>query len=227
MHIPKKVFEVSRSSDDTEGFFYYNPDHEYDTSMQEYDPKTQELDLRLKLGMRRFLLINLFLVAINILMISYWLSGIDVLSKSGNNNNNGSNKEASSQVITSFILSLMIVHFVWIVNFLLGYNFLKYEFNKGVIVYFALLNLIFFIRITINLFILLTEKTVREYMGGSFNVLIYVMAVVIQTFGDVSLTVLAAKIKYLTKLISDMKDKKLMNVSIQNIQVIKDIEIPM
>ena len=65
----------------------------------------------------------------------------------------------------------------------------------------------------------------NESMPEGFSLPIYIIAIITQTLGDVTLTILASRIKSLSKTLSDTKDKKLLNVTIEDVQVIHDIPL--
>jgi hypothetical protein len=54
---------------------------------------------------------------------------------------------------------------------------------------------------------------------GSFSIPIYILAILVQTSGDILLTTLAAKIKSTTRSMAEASEKKLVGQTIQKVEI--------
>jgi len=212
MFFPEELKKITQPKD-TDGFFYFNPEEEVESYLYDGEIDTEELNDDLKKQHKAFLIANAIIVLINIAVLWYWALKIDTIFAY----KDSESEKAKSDTIGMLIMILMITQFVWVLNFLLGYNFFRYELNFGIICYFVVLNLGLFARIALNFFVVVANAKLSKVLGDQFNLNQYLCLVLVQGVGDIILIVLAAKMKFTIKKLDEVLDKKLYNEAISHI----------
>ena len=153
----------------------------------------------------------------NIGFISYWMSCTAYIHQ-----NNFSQSEDNA--FQTMILILMMVHSIWILNFIFGYNFLRYEYLKGIIFYSIILCLDGLLRISLNIAVLaMYNGNIKNIMVTHFNIYWYIPVIFVQTVLD---GILIWKLQFIFKLIRQKLEfivRKLL-VSLQALKGKKEVD---
>lgn len=219
MFFPEQIKKITQLKE-SDGFLYFDPQDEVESSLMEQEKETVVFRASLNRQHKVFVVLSLIVTVLNILVLAYWASKLDQINAYQPSDTSGSSNGVSCTMISVVILVLLLVHFVWVLNTFLGYTFLRYELNSGIIFFFVSLNLLLFTRIALNLFVIVSTSQLNLILGASYNITIYVLVIIIQVIGDVALAVLAAKIKYTIKQLSTVVDKKLYSETISNVIVL-------
>jgi len=219
MFFPEPIKKITQLKE-TDGFLYFDPQDEVESYLIEQEKETAVFRTSLNYQHKVFIVLSLIVAALNILILAYWTSKLGEIYSYQPSNSSGDGSEVNYSTIPAVILVLLVFHFVWVNNTFLGYTFLRYELNSGIIFYFVSLNLILFTRIALNLFIIVSTSQLNLILGASYSVGIYVIVIILQAIGDVGLAMLAAKIKYTIKQLSIVVDKKLYSQTISNVTVL-------
>jgi len=208
---------LQSSLKDEDGFVLFDPNSDqvpdgfpFQVTRTEIDPKDLANDpdfTRITMKFDRhstiFFYLNIALTIMNIGFITYWMSSIAYIDTG--------NSDDKVLAFENIVFVLMIVHSIWVFNFFMGYNFLRYEYLRGIVVYFGILMTSFAIRVSLNVFLLmLDDGSVKDMLQGKFNVDVYVMGVTIQTAIDLVLALeifrlyqlLQQKARYISKILS-------------------------
>jgi len=110
----------------------------------------------------------------NISFISYWMSGIAYIDVDDDND---------TVKLEYVIFALMIIHSLWVFNFFIGFSFLRYEYLKGMYVYFTILMMLLTCRLGLNI-TLLDKSNIESILSSKFNVYIYVVGMVLESCFD-------------------------------------------
>lgn len=219
MFFPEPIQKITQLKE-TNGFLYFDPQDEIESCLVEEEKETAVFRASLRQQHKVFLILSLIIVVLNILVLAYWASNLEQIANYNPSDSSSSNDEDRVSIIAIVILVLLVVHFVWVLNTFLGYTFLRYELNSGMIFYFVTLNLLLFTRIALNLFIIVSTSQLNEILGTAYSIAIYLVVVIVQVIGDIVLAMLAARIKYTIKQLSNIVDKKLYTETISNVTVL-------
>lgn len=208
---PIKKITLLKNSD---GFLYFNPEEEIESSLKEEEIETSEIRSNLKSQHKLFLLCGIATAILNIALLGYWAANIDQVYSYET-----SGDHTTSDALSIIIMAFMLSQFLWILNTVLGYAFLRYELNFGIITFFVVLNVVLFTRIALNLFVIVAQNELESVLP-SFSIAWYIICAIIQIIGDVLLALIVVKIRYSIRNLKHIVDKKLYSVSISKVTVL-------
>jgi len=216
MFFPEELKKITQPQE-SEGFVYFNPKEGIESFLDEEETEAEELKESLKNQHRLFLIVNFAITIVNLLILVFWAAKLDLIYNYKDSQKDKINGYIQGSTITLIVLILMIMQFAWLLNFLLGYNFFRYELNFGIIFYFVILHMVLFSRIILNFFVVVARAKLINIIGENFNIPIYLLLVFVQCMGDILLIALAARIKFTFRKLNEILDKKLLGETISDI----------
>jgi len=218
MFFPEELKKITQPQE-SEGFVYFNPKEGIESFLDEEEEiEAEEFKESLRSQHKLFLIINFAVTIVNLLILVFWAAKLDTFYNYQESQQENMVGYIHGKTVTMIVLILMIMQFAWLLNFLLGYNFFRYELNYGIIFYFVILHIVLFSRIILNFFVIVAKDKIRNIIGEpSFNLPIYLVLVIVQCIGDIVLIGAAARIKFTFRKLNEILEKKLIGETISDI----------
>jgi len=218
MFFPEELKKITQPQE-SEGFVYFNPKEGIESFLDEEEEiEAEEFKESLRSQHKLFLIINFAVTIVNLLILVFWAAKLDTFYNYQESQQENMVGYIHGKTVTMIVLILMIMQFAWLLNFLLGYNFFRYELNYGIIFYFVILHIVLFSRIILNFFVIVAKDKIRNIIGEpSFNLPIYMVLVIVQCIGDIGLIGAAARIKFTFRKLNEILEKKLIGETISDI----------
>ncbi len=216
MFFPEELKKITQPQE-SEGFVYFNPKEGIESFLDEEETEAEELKDSLRSQHKLFLTLNFAITIVNLLILIFWAGKLDLIYNYQESPKDKMNGNIEGSTVTLIVLILMIMQFAWLLNFLLGYNFFRYELNFGIIFYFVILHMVLFSRIILNFFVVVARTKLINIIGESFSLPLYLLFVFVQCMGDIILIAVAARIKFTFRKLNEILDKKLIGETISDI----------
>jgi len=222
MFFPDELKKITQPQE-SEGFVCFNPKEGIESFLdEEEEAEAEEFKESLRSQHKLFLIINFAITIVNLLILFYCAGKLDIIYNFQESEKEGMIGYVHGKTVTMIVLILMIMQFAWLLNFLLGYNFFRYELNYGIIFYFVILHIVLFTRIILNFFVIVAKRKLINIIGeASFNLPIYLIFVILECVGDILLIGVAARIKFTYRKLNEILDKKLIGETISDIVLLE------